>query len=1291
MLECAKDEKAIFLAALEQTNPAERQNYLQGACGDNAALLKRLRVLLSVHEQSQGPLDAPSPGLAIAATIDGPITERPGTIIGSYKLMEQIGEGGMGLVFVAEQQQPVRRKVALKVIKPGMDTRQVIARFEAERQALALMDHPNIAKVLDAGETASGRPYFVMELVKGAPITEYCDHNQLAVRERLNLFLDVCQAVQHAHQKGIIHRDIKPSNVLVVSNDGAPLVKVIDFGVAKAIGQQLTDKTIYTQFTQLIGTPLYMSPEQAGQSGVDVDTRTDIYALGVLLYELLTGTTPFGMERLSKASYEELRRIIREEEPPKPSTRISTLGQAATTISAHRKSEPRRLSELVRGDLDWIVMKALDKDRNRRYETASAFAADVGRYLKDEPVHACPPSVAYRLRKFAKRNNRSLLVAAGIIFLLIAGIVGTTVGLVRAIVAEGAEQELRTGERRTAAASFLAQARAHRWSRQVGQRFNSLDELAKAARLQPSLELRNEVVACLALADLRPARSWAGHPPGTTAVVFDANLEHYARSNARGEISVRRVSDDVELASLPGPGAHAYYLKYSPDGRYLAALYHRSSDLRVWDLEGRRLAFHTEIYGAMDFSPDSSRIALFSSPTGGIRIYDLASGALEQRFDSPRGGHCFAFDPTGRWLAVTRDADGHGPAPAQVEIYDLGAGKLRHALPTGSGPGAMAWAADSATLAVSNWDRNDAPIVSVLDVQSGARLAELRGSDRLISTLAYNRQGDLLAATGWDQALRLWDPRTGRLLLSQDGAGGSLQFSRNHHFLTATTSGTHLEMWDVTSGSEACRVLACPTFGRASGMIVCFSPDGRILASASSEGAELWDWRASRSIAQLGIGRTDGVAFHPADGRLLTWGRGSVHAWPYAFDAESAQGWRLGPPAPLGAPGLNGQVCLSPDGRKLARAYADLGRVIVSDLEAGNDRLVLEPHDKVTNVALSPDGRWAATSAFGGEAIGQGVRIWDLHAGKLVLELPLDIVTNDTAVAFSPDNRWLVTGTDREYRLWQVDSWSSERAFRRDHGGAYAPMAFTRDGRMLAICATSRLVRLIDVHTGLELVSLAASDERRVFSLCFSPDDTQLAVGCDGQIQIWDLRYVRRELSAMGLDWEATPYPPSSSSAPLPPGQLRVLLGGLIDPATHQPIAVLARKADYEAWDLATNLDPRLRDVSRAVQQAKKAVQWEPGTSFYWNTLGVALYRAGQWRDAIAALKKSEELEPGRSFSFNAFFLAMAHWQMGEKEQAKKLYDQAVQWMVKNKPKDQYLIRFRAEAAELLGINAKQD
>jgi serine/threonine protein kinase len=357
---------AILAAAVEIGTDDQRRQFVEQACAGDAGLRRRVEELIDNHFRAGDFLHSPATHLDV--TVDEPsVPERPGAAVGPYKLLEQIGEGGFGVVFLAEQTRPVRRKVALKVLKPGMDSRQVVARFEAERQALALMDHPNIAKVLDGGTTAEGRPYFVMELVRGTRITDFCDEGRLDVRERLGLFVNVCQAVQHAHQKGVIHRDLKPSNVLVTLHDDKPVPKVIDFGVAKALGQELTDKTLFTGFAQMLGTPAYMSPEQAQMSGLDVDTRSDVYALGVLLYELLTGATPFARERLRAAGYDEMRRIIREEEPPRPSARVSTLGPAARTVSANRRSEPHKLSALFRGELDWVVLKALEKDRNRRY------------------------------------------------------------------------------------------------------------------------------------------------------------------------------------------------------------------------------------------------------------------------------------------------------------------------------------------------------------------------------------------------------------------------------------------------------------------------------------------------------------------------------------------------------------------------------------------------------------------------------------------------------------------------------------------------------------------------------------------------------------------------------------------------------------------------------------------------------------------------------------------------------------------------------------------------------------
>jgi tetratricopeptide (TPR) repeat protein len=430
MEDASPEMLSIFDAAIEHPSPKERAAFLDSACGTNAELRQRIEALLRAHEEAGGFLQDRLMTGGHGTTVAQPGTAIPGSVIGPYKLLEQIGEGGMGAVWMAQQTQPVKRLVAVKLIKPGMDSKQVIARFEAERQALALMDHANIARVLDGGTTTGepggvrpGRPYFVMDLVKGVPITKYADKHRLTPRQRLELFLPVCHAIQHAHQKGIIHRDLKPSNVLVSRHDTTPVVKVIDFGVAKAAGQRLTDKTLCTGFTEMVGTPMYMSPEQAGMSDLDVDTRSDIYSLGVLLYELLTGTTPFDKERFQTAGYDEIRRIIREEEPPRPSTRISRLGQAATTISTQRKSDPKQLSRLLRGELDWIVMKCLEKDRNRRYETASAFAADVQHYLHDEPVQACPPSAWYRFRKFARRRKIAVVIAT-CVFLTFAGLAG---------------------------------------------------------------------------------------------------------------------------------------------------------------------------------------------------------------------------------------------------------------------------------------------------------------------------------------------------------------------------------------------------------------------------------------------------------------------------------------------------------------------------------------------------------------------------------------------------------------------------------------------------------------------------------------------------------------------------------------------------------------------------------------------------------------------------------------------------------------------------------------------------
>ena len=426
-----KDEKSIFKAALELKTPPERTAYVEKVCAADPALKERILALLKAREHKGDFLEALLDEPAVSLE-DQNLEEKPDTVIGRYKLLEQIGEGGMAVVYMAEQQEPIHRKVALKIIKLGMDTKSVIARFEAERQALAMMEHPNIAKVLDAGATDTGRPYFVMELVKGASITDFCDINNLSTHERLELFVQICQAVQHAHQKGIIHRDIKPTNVMVTLHDGVPIPKVIDFGIAKAVNHRLTEKTLFTRYAQMIGTPAYMSPEQAEMSGLDIDIRTDVFSLGTLLYELLTGSPPFESEYLLSKSYEEMQRIIREEEPARPSTKISTLGEALIDVAKYRNTSPEALHKLIRSDLDWIVMKTLEKDRDRRYDTVSEFAADIKRHLNHEPVLAGPPNTLYCIKKFIQRHRVFISATTAIITTILIGLAATTVMYYRA-------------------------------------------------------------------------------------------------------------------------------------------------------------------------------------------------------------------------------------------------------------------------------------------------------------------------------------------------------------------------------------------------------------------------------------------------------------------------------------------------------------------------------------------------------------------------------------------------------------------------------------------------------------------------------------------------------------------------------------------------------------------------------------------------------------------------------------------------------------------------------------------
>jgi serine/threonine protein kinase/WD40 repeat protein len=1319
MPDLAANIEAIFLEALEQPEPA-RAAFLDRACGGDALVLRRVRELLQGHEQSRGPFDAPPAGLAGTADLHTG-QEGPGAFIGPYKLMEQIGEGGMGLVFVAEQQQPVRRKVALKVIKPGMDTREVIARFEAERQALALMDHPNIARVIDAGTTDSGRPYFVMELVRGVEITQFCDENRFSPRERLELFVDVCQAVQHAHQKGVIHRDLKATNILVTLHDGTPVVKVIDFGVAKAIGQHLTDKTIYTRFAQMIGTPMYMSPEQAEMSGLDIDTRSDIYALGVLLYELLTGATPFDKERLQTAAFDEIRRIIREEEPPRPSTRFSTLGQATVTLSANRKSDPRRLTQLFRGELDWIVMKALEKDRNRRYETASAFAADVQRYLNDEAVQACPPSAGYRLRKFFRRYKGRVLVAAGALVLLLVIGVGIPVYAIlrqerdvaltsqqRAERAEekarGALDELQTAQQEIKIRSHLSQARAFRQSGQIGQRFKTLDELTKALRLDPSpklrMELRNEAIAALTLPDLETAQEWDGFPDGTLSLAFDADFQTFARLSRTGSVTVCRLSENGEevIAQLPARGKPPYFrLWMSPDGRVVALGHSRlgQDDARgvcVWKLDGSEPFEVPEgvHISALAFRPDGRQLAV-GHVGKSVSVYDLATGQCVKRLANTLSAAHLAFHPSDSRLAVASNAG--------VRLFDVDNGSelpvLRHP------PGVLwaysvAWHPDGRRLAAGCNDRK----IHLWDTETGTEVMPPWVGDAADgSIVAFNRDGDRLGSRDWTGLARVWDTATGRLLLTAPGF--SWHFSPTDGLHGYGIEGTKVKLWRLAAGREL-RVLRRPN---ADSLERIHTPvvhaDGRMVAAGS-----FYDYHPDRSwlcffdlwtgeeLASVKLPHDWPVCFRESVG-WITSGPSGLLQWPAQSDPARPEVLRVGPPRTL-SPGLGSYPAqgagASADGGVLAVPDGNFTALIHRGRPA--EPLKLGPQHDVRFAAVSPKGRWVATCSWFTDGRSKSTRIWEADSGRPVRELPLE---GATRAMFSPDGRWLATYNWSGTQLWEVGTWQPGRRFEG------APL-FSPDSRLVALGGFGA-VRLLETDTGREVARLTSPEATLYGAACFTPDGTRLIAQGLETLHVWDLRAIRQQLNGMGLDWEWPEFGPEELIAQAAkPVKVEVLTGDLRltrEQKARQAIERYgqevkanpnsAEACDGLAWAYLT-APVELRDVKAALPLAEKAVHLAPGDLNYRNTLGVAYYRNERYREAVELLRANLEKQADWVLATDLYFLAMSQQRLGEAARARDYFDWAVRWTaVRPRAGDEaeVLTAIRAEAEELLGIDKK--
>jgi eukaryotic-like serine/threonine-protein kinase len=1152
------DESIIFPAALQHTTPEQRAAYLEQACGNNPELRRNVEMLLKAHLKAGNFLaEGPAPQ---GATIAQPVTEAAGTMIGPYKLLEPIGEGGMGTVWMAQQSEPIKRLVAIKLIKPGMDSKQVLARFEAERQALALMDHPNIAKVFDAGAvgsrqsavgseekqaglptaycllpTSEGRPYFVMELVKGVPITKYCDEHHLTPRQRLELFIPVCQAIQHAHQKGIIHRDIKPSNVLVAMYDDRPVPKVIDFGVAKAAGQQLTEETLHTNFGAVVGTIEYMSPEQASFNQLDVDTRSDIYSLGVLLYELLAGSPPFTKKELEKVDMLEMLRVIREDEPTKPSTKLRKAEGGRMKVERSRSSRfwsffrypfsSFMLHPSSFQELDWIVLKALEKDRSRRYETANSFAMDVQRYLADEPVQACPPSAAYRFRKFARRNKVALAMAlvVSLALLFTVGVLAvSTVLVVREQRATEYALHAETSAKYTLDKT-LKQERQDAYYRSIALAYRELsaDNLGLALKLLAECpeDLHNWEWDLL-MRLCRVEQVVLRNGPAVSSLAFSSDGERIATASLDGTLKVwnlrtRQVIWFKEKAhgAIESKVGFASSVTFHPDGTHLAST-GQDQLVKVWDLTTdprqadvfSRPCDTDQIVGtayAAAFSPlDPNQLAVGSK--GVLTIWDWKNKTLV---------HSYPAHETRR-LSVAFSRDGQrlasGDWSGSVKLWNTEAtgaplctfSETRYAAPS------LSFNPDGTRLAAASFDRH----VNVWDTTTGVRVHQFPHAGRLALAVAYSPDGRLIVSTGEGKTVHVWEAESGREVLGlrgHTGLCGCVAFSPDGLRLASASMDGTIRIWDATplQDHERQEISTLPEQSGEIWSLAIHPKDQKIALAGQGNPAKVWDVKTHQVTASSDSLRdiVFCVAWHPDGHRIASAGGNGDQFTVEVWNTLNGQKYSL----PFGVEYV--ATAFSRDGRYLVTGRSN-GVVQVWDARDGREIGVLGTHlGVVRGVAFSPEreGRFlASASADGAVKLWDATRLGDVEktgSQKPIRTFPTHVPGAGLNVAFSPDGKRIAIG-DMDYvvKIWELDT-GKELATLRGHSGDLYTVAFSLDGRWVASGGEDSTVKVWDSNTG-KLLRSFRGHTGLVNSLAFTPDGKRLVTGSrDRKVKFWDV------------------------------------------------------------------------------------------------------------------------------------------------------------------------------------------